>query len=98
MIILLNKQLIMNEMLEWSRYRLAEIIRIPISAVVVGWELDGDQVHPKMSINREIATGVTDAELKEVCKWVAREMHGMLRERLAGLDQRRLPPADISSI
>lgn len=90
MLVLLNREMILVEMLEWARYRVAEVMHLDPETVVVKWDTNASgQIVPSFGVDPEVAAGLTQKEIQEVMKSVSWEMRGMIRERIAGASQQR---------
>ncbi len=90
MLILLNKELVMVEMLTWARLRIVEVLRIPEIHVKAEWQLNSlKQLVPCFTINEIACPEIDPKFITRVYKGVAHEMRMELDARLRGLKERR---------
>ena len=90
MLVLLNKERVLVEMLEWAHLRLANILKVPIQAIDAKWELnDDDDIVPTFKVDAEQCEGLDTQTIGEVIENVAHQMKVELRGRMIGLQMYR---------
>lgn len=90
MLVLINKQTVMTEVLELSRLRIANVLRIPLISVQAQWETNtSGQVVPNFIVEFPDTPDITKSQVREVIKTVYQNCKAELRERLDGLKDQR---------
>ena len=90
MLLLLNRELVMVEVMAWARHRVAEVLRVPLDSVQAEWRKNSsDYLVPNFDVRKSACPEVPSNTLQQVLRGVSGEMRAMLDERLKGLEQRR---------
>lgn len=88
-LLLLNRERVILETVKLAQFKIAGILKIPLTAVQPSMVKSGKSIKPRFDVNIDAAQGVTRAEVHEVVSRVYGFTKRELNERLAGLSQYR---------
>lgn len=65
-LLLLNKQVVVAEILELAALKISGILKVPPETVTYSVEAEGDKLVPKFEVDKYAAEGVSERDIKEV--------------------------------
>ena len=89
MIFLWNKERVLSEILELARLRISAQLEIPVAAIGVKLQLEGDSVKPAFSVAVNDIPDIEPEQLQSTMSEVWRGLRGELIKRLASVEVRR---------
>ena len=91
MIIPLNRTIVIDEVIRWSKYKIASLVQCSVDSVRVKIESKKAEGDKKAEVQISFgAPHIGKPELKEPLCQVYLDMRRMVSERLGGLDSRRI--------
>lgn len=89
MIFLLNREYVLWEIVELARLHMAEVLKVPASAIEAELDLGKEVLSPEFRIDADLCKGVTAEEIKAVMSAVYADCKVELYTRFIGINMTR---------
>lgn len=86
---LLNRELVLSEILSLARLKISGILKVMPEAINVYCEVEDGKLHPCIDIHPDAVAGVTAVQVREVVSSIYDKLRMDLRVRLGAIGRKR---------